>query len=260
MKRRLLIDGDEVAYKATCLSGRAIKWDQEAPVESYDTGLAIHTAFAMLASWEAETKSDTPLVCFSCEDRNIFRKHIYAGYKAGRKEEKPSTYWAVVKKLKDEYPWRELPMLEADDVMGLMSGDEGYENIIASSDKDMRTLPCRFYDPYHKLSGNVKPWGADYQWMFQTLVGDVSDGYKCCPGVVEKTAKALLSGGLKLRDMWNIVVEQFRKKERPDSDAITQARLARILRPGDYDMATGTINLWHPSGTPQKFETKGNPQ
>ena len=44
--------------------------------------------------------------------------------------------------------------------------------------------------------------------------------------------------------MWSIVVDTYEKNGLGEKDALQQARVARILRYGDYDKATGKVKLW----------------
>jgi hypothetical protein len=47
--------------------------------------------------------------------------------------------------------------------------------------------------------------------------------------------------------MWRGVCKAYRAAKLTEADALTQARVARILRAQDYDKATKEILLWHPT-------------
>jgi len=51
--------------------------------------------------------------------------------------------------------------------------------------------------------------------------------------------------GPSLDEMWQAVVAAYEKQGLDESAALTQARLARILRPCDY--ASESVTLWTPS-------------
>jgi hypothetical protein len=51
------------------------------------------------------------------------------------------------------------------------------------------------------------------------------------------------------RDMWAATLRAFEKKGYDERYAIQQARCARILRPGEYDLSTHTVRLWSPPVT-----------
>jgi hypothetical protein len=46
------------------------------------------------------------------------------------------------------------------------------------------------------------------------------------------------------------VVEAYRKNGGTFADALLNARMARILRYGDYDFVAGTVELWDPDRDP----------
>ena len=57
------------------------------------------------------------------------------------------------------------------------------------------------------------------------------------------TAKKILDKG----STWNAVVAAYAKQNLNETYALTQARLARILRYSDWDLETGQLKLWEPS-------------
>ena len=84
---------------------------------------------------------------------------------------------------------------------------------------------------------------ANYNFFYQTLVGDSTDNYSGCPTVGPKTADKLLSSGWG----WDTVVATFEGKGLSEEVALENARLARILRNNEYDTDTGEVKLWHPT-------------
>lgn len=242
---RALVDGDEIAYKAFSGSSLTIDWDEDGETVSQSIKRSIEAAENKLAGWLAKVKADKVVICLSCADRNTFRHQLVDDYKGGRTD-KPAEYWAVVEHLSLNYETVEFPFLEADDVMGIMSADPEYDNVIMSSDKDMKTIAGRLYDPYHDKKHRITKLAADRWWMTQTLTGDFTDGFKGCPKIGPKKAEAILAGCPNLQSMWSAVVETYAKKGLSESYALTQARLARILRPGDYNFNTGKVTLWKP--------------
>ena len=46
--------------------------------------------------------------------------------------------------------------------------------------------------------------------------------------------------------LWERVVKGYEKYKLSENDAIIQARVARILRHGDYDWTTKQVTLWNP--------------
>ena len=90
---------------------------------------------------------------------------------------------------------------------------------------------------------------ATRQFWLQALKGDSVDGVSGCPGIGEKRAEEIVSG-FDLEDemgCWKKVVEQFGKKGKDEAFALQQARLVRILKNGEYNFFTQTVDLWNPT-------------
>ena len=149
---------------------------------------------------------------------------------------------------KDTYPFRQLPNLEADDVIGIIATCESGkpdEYIIVSEDKDLLTIPGLHWDLKHKKIYPISKKEADFNFFSQTLKGDAVDNYKGCPNVGKITAEKLLQDAQKKgEDLWKTVVKRFEKAGLTEEDAILNARMARILRATDYNRAQSTVNLW----------------
>jgi DNA polymerase-1 len=47
--------------------------------------------------------------------------------------------------------------------------------------------------------------------------------------------------------MWERVVSAYEKAGLSEAEAITQARVARILRASDYDFVNKSVKLWSPN-------------
>jgi DNA polymerase-1 len=65
------------------------------------------------------------------------------------------------------------------------------QRIIISQDKDMQTIPTQVWRKGDLVT--VTEAEADYYHMFQTLIGDITDGYKGCPGIGKVKAEKLLA-------------------------------------------------------------------
>ena len=190
-------------------------------------------------------------------DSRNFRKTVDPSYKGNRKNSrKPVGLRAVKEKLMETHPCRAYPNVEADDVIGISMSDPQvkshpkyphleFQNIGISTDKDMMTIPgnlwrCNWEDP---TILEVSEFDANRNWMFQTLTGDTTDGYSGVKGVGKVGAEKLLAKCETFNEMWDAVVKAFGG----DVDAAVQsARLARILRYGDYDHKTKEVILWEP--------------
>lgn len=123
-------------------------------------------------------------------------------YKSGRKDPEPwFKLWKPVieARFREEWNFISIPGLEADDIIGYARdinpiwADNSF--IICSPDKDLRQFPGRFFD-YKKLDfADVSEEQAEYNFAFQMIAGDSSDGVVGIPGAGEKKAKEKLKEG-----------------------------------------------------------------
>lgn len=259
MTRTVIIDGDVVAYRvASALQEdflvdteededflyRTIQWCPK--VEAYKM---IEDKIDSICK---DTKSQQIAICLS--DTQNFRKFINPEYKANRKKTmKPLALNFLKDYLREEYKVYEKPTLEADDVIGILATSDKIikgDKVIWSMDKDFKTLPCKFRreapDGSH-VSKVISEQEADWWFMYQTLIGDKTDGYEGCKGIGDKTARKILGevGEKDLKTMWKEVVDTYISKGYTEEDALLNARMARILRASDYDFKTKEVKLWN---------------
>lgn len=241
-------DGDYLLYFACSACEADIRWTEDIHTLHLDQGDVKDLLFTMLERQEQITGDPDVLICFS--DYPTFRHQEYQEYKANRAgRRKPLGYMDMRQWMMQTFNSRVMPGLEADDVMGILATNGTVPSpIIVSPDKDMRTIPGRLLarDEVEEIS----QWQADRTWMTQTLTGDTSDNYPGVKGVGPKGAEKILGDSILLKDMWPKVVQAFTKAGLTLSDAVLNARLARILRDGDYDLTAGRVRLWDPSTDP----------
>ena len=253
----LLIDGDVIAYKAAAAVERTFSWDGD----NHTTVGSLEEAKVIvedaLASLLKGFKTKHYIVTLS--DAVNWRHSIYGLYKANRKDKpRPSCLGAVKDYLDSTHPTYQRPTLEADDIMGILSthpgivkkqyGFEG-ERIIVSIDKDMRCLPGVFYDLGSKELIEISAPEADRFHMYQTLIGDTSDGYPGCPGIGPVRAGRILEQGASYAEWWPLIVTAYTKAGQTEADALTMARIARICRAQDYNYKTKEVIPWTPIST-----------
>lgn len=143
------------------------------------------------------------------------------------------------------------------------------EKIIVSADKDMLTIPSKVYRNGEVIE--VSPEEANFNFLMQTLTGDITDGYPGCPGMGPVTAATALKGlvgyepyehtiergkrkgeietrwkEINVPTMWDAVIHQYVRAGLTAEDALLQARLARILHNSDYDHEKKEPILWKP--------------
>lgn len=253
----LLIDGDILAYRVAWAVNREVEWDDglityHAPVEELK-----EQTKESIEALEETLDAKTDMVALTDYSKPNFRKAIHPDYKLNRKDyRKPVGYNIVVKFLYDNYYTVGIPGLEADDVLGIYAtGPQLQLNptlkdcnpIIVSIDKDMLTIPVDVYNQDTEVYTAASPLEAQYLFYKQILTGDQVDNYKGCPGVGPVTADKLLKPCCNdPKKMWKAVVGAFEKAGFTEDDALTQARLARILQREDFDYETSEPILWSP--------------
>lgn len=241
-----LIDGDEAIYKACVIKVEETDWEAETVTDRLPTLKEARDKYMeIVLGWADAVGADQYIVCLSPKERGLFRRGVYAQYKSGRSE-KPETYqpledWVFANERSE---WR--PGLEADDVMGILSG-EG--RVICSNDKDMKTVPGQLYITGKQKLVTITESRADWQWMYQTLMGDSTDGFNGCLGCGPVNAEATLEDCPGIESMARAAEARFlvpkkgkyKAATQTAKDFRTQAVLARILRPSDYNDSTGDV-------------------
>lgn len=247
----LLIDGDEIAHKASVVVQDDLDWGGGDISSHADYNEAARLAIELISEWRDAYGCNEVEVVIALSDHENFRKDLLPTYKANRKGPKPIQYQPIRELLNDNYQTFVMPRLEADDVLGILATHPAYladpDKIICSIDKDMATLPGTWWRKPESAPREISEAEADYNWLLQTLTGDSTDGYKGIPGIGPKKAAGIL-GDLEtpVDILWSRVVDAYASKDLDLDGALTQARMARILRHTDYDFANHEVILWEP--------------
>ena len=233
-----LIDADLYLYRTLAATEDETDWGDDVWSFASDIGSAKKSFDKLMKRYAEDCGVDWFILCFS--DKENFRKSLHPDYKAARKKiRKPVGYAYMMDWCKKTYKTVTMPKLEADDVMGIKSTST---TIIISDDKDMKTIPTKIYRPMSNEFLNVSLQEADKNFLTQALTGDSTDGYKGLSGVGEKKAQAILGS----RPHWGAVEDAYVKAGYTKEEALTQARLARILRRQDWDHEKEEVKLWTP--------------
>lgn len=281
-----LLDGDVIAYQAALKGEEDIDWGDGQDGKTVDVATALRVARKLIEDWRKLARRPVPIVCLSPRDGTNFRKLIDSDYKSGRGE-KPQVYWDVIDMIEAEYRFYREPYLEADDLLGITSTNPRFtQPVVVSTDKDLRTIPGLLVMPGKDTQPRkIRPQDADAFWMQQVMMGDQTDGYPGCPGVGLKGAQAMLSRptvhhAIKTRitrgkrkgtfkttwgqrpagTLWEGIVSIYERAGLNEDAAIHQARLARILRHGDFDKENQEVKLWHPCKEPTMLSLSGTPR
>lgn len=249
-----LIDGDIVAYQTAAVCSKDKAWDDTKVEATFDEADVRNTIQRMLDKWTARAGATERVVLLT--GAGNFRKIVEPTYKSNRLDKpKPAALTYARSVLIDVHKARMVDGLEADDLIGLMLTGTMADGrgVAVSLDKDLRTVPGLHVNPDKDRAPRLVPApAADLLWMTQTLTGDPVDGYAGAKGIGPVKAKAALAGKRSVEGMWSAVVGVFQSVGMSLADAIRNARLARILRTGDYDKTTKEVFLWHPT-TPERL-------
>ena len=248
--RTLLIDGDILAYRVTAAAETPIDWGNDLWTLHADLSDCRDNLDRQIAMYLEELKADDIILAFS-PPKN-FRYRIYPQYKSHRQgKRKPVTYIPLKEYAHERYKTFERPDLEGDDVLGILATSPVIvkgEKVIVSLDKDLKTIPGLICDMREPITiQEITEEEADYNHMYQTLVGDTADGYPGCPGIGPVSATKLLADVPRTyADMWPVVVEAYEKKGLSEEVALVQAQIARICRRDDYDFKKKEVIPWKP--------------
>ncbi len=244
MERTLLIDGDILLYAESAAVEEAYNWGDDIWTLHGDAKVAKERVDVWLQDIKEHLEATHIIITLT--DNANWRKDVLPTYKHNRKSKrKPLVFPELRDYVSKTYKTILWETLEADDVMGILATDpkDKTDKIIVSEDKDLKTIPGKLYNPGHPEDGvvEISLEQADHYHLTQSLMGDITDGYSGCPGVGPKTAiKALQNGE------WCEVVAAYEKAGLTEEDALIQARVARILRHGEYNQKTKEIILWLP--------------
>ena len=233
-----LVDRDLYLYRTLAATEEETDWGDDVWSLTSDLKVAKTNFDKLIKRYVEECGVDWFCLCFS--DKQNFRKSIHPEYKSARKKiRKPVGYSYMIDWCRDNYRTVTLPKLEADDVMGIKSNST---TIIISDDKDMKTIPTKIYRPMSNEFLDISKQEADKNFLTQALTGDSTDGYKGLSGVGIKKAEVILGS----RPSWGAVEAAYIKAGYTKEEALTQARLARILRTQDWDYDKQEVKLWTP--------------
>ena len=242
---KLLIDAEYYLYVAAAGAEYEAEWGADDWTYVCRHGDAKAAFQETIGDLREACPGHTPVMVFG--DTFSFRYGIWPAYKANRKKRRrPAGYrqlqdWVVQGAASRGWEVAKLPDVEGDGGLGILY-QEG--DIIAAVDKDLLSVPG-----WHLRDGKVTEvteLEANLSFYQQVLTGDSCDNYPGLPGCGPVAATKALLGCSTEQDMWRQVMAQYRKKDYSEPYVISQARCARILRPGEYDHEKKSPILWNP--------------
>lgn len=233
-RRKLLIDGDIVAYKAAAehavweANGFYFNLKREATQYGTPDYRGSYSADKVLVFGKAQriiedivmenTRGfDVPLYEVFLSGSNNFRKDICEQYKAHRPEKKPKYLDDVRGFLEIKYKAQVSEGEEADDLIGKehyknFIAASVYKTIVCSTDKDFATIPGFLYNPFTKDLKFIKEDEANRFFYKQILMGDKADNIPGVKGIGPVKAERILKKYTKEYDMFRAVRITVRKQ------------------------------------------------
>jgi len=281
----LVLDGDWLVFQAMSASEVETDWGDDHWTLECDHAKAWGIFCDSINSYASRKKAwqTAPIVLAFTDTVNWRKVLVDPTYKENRKaSRKPVGYRAFLERVFEHEEWLSVreDNLEGDDVMGIIGSEPMVFNakkaVLVSCDKDFKTIP--YCDFLWCTTGNILSHDltdADYWHMFQTIKGDITDGYGGIPGwgetaadfleapfFTEQEVTILKSGKNKGQEkvqwvkrdregktLWECMVSIAAKAGMTEDQLIAQARMARILRAEDYNIDTKEIHLWNPTST-----------
>lgn len=263
--RFALIDADSVLYAVALSSELISKGSGEGGEDEFfqvkDGQECYREVVSRLETLVQEVHAEDALICLTPPGK-CYRYDLLPSYKANRATyRRPKILIDLQALVASRKPFNTLAVrgLEADDICGISSTSlqkAGVrEPVIVSIDKDMLQIPGLNYSWMAAARtgtvgqvNEVTDFEADRMHLYQTLVGDVVDNYTGCPGIGPKKADKLLNECVATQGEldWRWVLEAFKKKGFSKNYALTQARVARILRDTDWNPKHKEVTLWTP--------------
>ncbi|WP_031245361.1 hypothetical protein [Mesorhizobium sp. LNJC384A00] len=270
----LLVDGDLFAYQMACGVEKPLEFDGHF-ILSADADTGKENLDSMFAGFMEKLDADRIIVCLS--DTENFRKKVLPTYKSNRDGiRRPMILGALKEHIEANYETFTRPTLEADDVLGILLTNPKVipgEKIVVTEDKDLRSVPGLHWNPKKDTKPvRVSVAQADREFYAQTLSGDMVDGYGGCPNIGYVRSREIVDEGRLLvrtedeikrgknagqtrvqwlaqaghGDLWECIVSHYEKAGLTEADALSAARVARILRTEDYDYKKKEPILWQP--------------
>lgn len=246
-----LIDADSLLYKVGFAIEDKVTWNQfdveagiedEADVEYYtDIQQCKDTLEHLIDNILFATDCEKALLVFSGEGN--FRLSLPTAYKENRKESRrPLDYEALLQHAKDTYDTITTTGMEADDLVVYMKTSDPEEYILCAIDKDVLYQTVGAHYNYGRDEETVvEEFEAIRFAYFQTLTGDITDGYKGVPGIGPKKAEKILSGCKTEAELWEAVVSTYETHNMTKEDAVWTMRLANM-----HQYNGSEIVLWEP--------------
>lgn len=251
---KALVDADSLLYRAVAGIQENVQWEDGSWSYFSNPTKTKELFDSFVEDILENTGCEEYLLVFTGEYN--FRYDVLESYKHNRASIKHPLL--LLKTLKEyvqtKYNSYLAEGVEADDYCTWLMYKQPTKWILCHIDKDLNQAVGYHYNYNKKTFYNVSLEEADYFFYYQTLAGDVTDGYKGCPGIGPKKADKVIQAvreekGVDVTeaDYWAAIVATYESKTLTEEDALQQARMARMLRPSEFN-GTEITQLWKPKG------------
>lgn len=247
-KTIMLLDGDVLVYKVGFAAEVNVDWGNGLHTWHAKVEEATPTLDKLIAELKDVLRADSVVVALTCHNTPNFRKEFWPAYKENRRNVRKPLLWKSLREyLVKNYDARVKDNIEADDILGILATqpNTGQRRIIASIDKDFRSIPGEYYNMKDRILETITEDEADQNFYRQIITGDAVDNYPGIKGCGPVKANRILAGAHP-NDRWACVVSAYKQAGLTEEDALVQARCARILRAGDYDSKLKQPIPWRP--------------
>lgn len=279
-KKICLIDADSLLYESASVNQDTLVFsDEDKVIEVDEEGAKEHLDFTIDKIVKATGCTEYQM--FITGPTN-FRYEVLPTYKHNRKDiERPILLGMLKEYVLENHPCKITSKVEADDACTITMSKNPKKYILAHIDKDLNQVEGTHYNWRDDVIYEVTKEEGIRMFFKQVLTGDSTDGYAGCPLIGPEKAEIIIDnymgvfpvehtfksgprkGQVEIRwqdkpmdDLWDAIVSQylkahFRKGTLTDCEdykgaeelALQQARVARMLRDGEY--IKGEVILWN---------------
>ena len=236
-----MLDGDVIAYQAAF-------W-----VET-ENGNGIESKLKSLMKKWTPVGVNSVTVALSCRRADNYRKDIWYKYKANRDALYTPEFLPDVREcIRDLYKTKEVPRLEADDILGIYTSSN--RAISVTIDKDLKCIPGWHYNPdKDKKLRYVNKTEAKRFFYIQWMTGDSTDGIPGLWRIGPKKAESFLNSWEE-KDWDKNIMELYESDKHyvrsaegmtREEAGIAMAQCVRILTADTYNLKTNKTKLWLP--------------
>lgn len=290
-KKICLIDADSLLYESASVNqvdfifseeDKVVEVDEEGAKEHLDNSISKIVKATGCTEYEMFITGPTN-----------FRYDVLPTYKHNRKDVERPVLLSILKEyILENHPCKMTSKVEADDACTITMSKNPSKYILAHIDKDLNQVEGTHYNWRDDLIYEVSKEEGLRMFFKQVLTGDYTDGYSGCPMIGPEKADFILDnymgvfpvehifkrgprkGEVEIRwkdkpmnDLWDAIVSQYLKAHFKNGTltdpedykgaeelALQQARVARMLRAGEY--VKGEVILWN--YTPLEIDLRRN--